>query len=62
MKSWLIRKDPEAGKEWRQEEKGMTEDEMIKWYHWLKGPEYEQTLRDGKEQESRSCYSQWGHK
>ena len=34
-KSWLIWKDPDAGKDWRQEEKGMTEDEMVGWHHWL---------------------------
>ena len=39
-KSWLIRKDPDAGKDWRQEEKGTTEDEMIGWYHWLHGDEF----------------------
>ena len=39
-KSWLIRKDPDAGKEWRRE-KGMTEDEMVGWYHWLNGHEFE---------------------
>ena len=39
-KSWLIWKDPDAGKGWRQEEKGMTEDEMIGWYHWLNGCEF----------------------
>ena len=36
-KSWLIWKDPDAGKDWRQEEKGMTEDEMVGWYHWFNG-------------------------
>ena len=40
-KSWLIRKDPDAGKHWRQEEKGMTEDEMVGWHHRLKGREFE---------------------
>ena len=40
-KSWLIGKDPDAGKDWRQEEKGMTEDEMVGWHHWLDGPEFE---------------------
>ena len=40
-KSWLIWKDPEAGKEWRQEEKGMTEGEMVGWHHWLNGHEFE---------------------
>ena len=36
-KNWLIGKDPDAGKNWRQEEKGMTEDEMVGWHHWLDG-------------------------
>ena len=40
-KSWLIWKDPYAGKDWRQEEKGMTEDEMVGWHHWLNGHEFE---------------------
>ena len=39
-KSWLIRKDPYVGKDWRQEEKGMTEDEMARWHHWLSGHEF----------------------
>ena len=42
-KSWLIRKDPEAGKDWRQEEKGTIEDEMAGWHHWLEGRESEWT-------------------
>ena len=37
VKSWLIWKDPDAGKDWGQEEKGMTEDEMVGWHHWLNG-------------------------
>ena len=41
MKNWLIWKDPDAGKDWRQEEKGMTEDEMVGWHHWLNGHEFE---------------------
>ena len=40
-KSWLIGKDPDAGKDWREEEKGMTEDEMVGWHHWLHGDEFE---------------------
>ena len=40
-KNWLIWKDPDAGKDWRREEKGMTEDEMVGWYHWLNGHEFE---------------------
>ena len=46
-KNWLTGKDPDAGKDWRQEEKGMTEDEMAGWHHWLNGHEFEQALRDG---------------
>ena len=40
-KNWLIWKDPDAGKDWRQEYKGMTEDEVIGWHHWLNGHEFE---------------------
>ena len=39
-KNWLIAKDPDAGKDWRQEERGMTEDEMVGWHHWLNGHEF----------------------
>ena len=42
VKNWLIGKDPDAGKDWRQEEKGMTDDEMVGWHHWLDGHEFEQ--------------------
>ena len=59
--SWPIRKDPDAGKDWRQEEKGTTEDEMVGWYHWLYGYEFEQVLGDGKGQGSLACCSLWGH-
>ena len=41
VKNWLIGKDPDAGKDWRQEEKGMTEEEMVGWHHWLNGREFE---------------------
>ena len=44
VKNWLIGKDPDAGKDWRQEEKGTTEDEMIGWHHQLNGHEFEQFL------------------
>ena len=44
-KSWLIGKDPDAGKDWRQKEKGAAEDEMVGWHHWLNGHESEQTGR-----------------
>ena len=50
VKNWLIRKDPDAGKDWRHEEKGMTEGEMVVWHHWLNGHEFEQALREGKGQ------------
>ena len=40
-KNWLIEKDPDAGKDWRQEKKGMTKDEMVRWHHWLDGHEFE---------------------
>ena len=40
VKSWLIGKDPDAGKDWGQEEKGTTEDEMVGWHHWLNGHEF----------------------
>ena len=46
QRNWLIRKDPDAGKDWRQEEKGTTEDEMVEWHHWLNEPEFQQTQRD----------------
>ena len=61
MKNWLIGKDSDAGKGWRQEEKGTTEDEMIGWHHWLNGHEFEQALGVGNGQE-RSCCSPWGHR
>ena len=60
MKSQLIRKDPDAGKDWRQE-KGMTEDEMFRWCHWLDGHEFEQTPGDGEEQGSLECCSPWDY-
>ena len=47
VKNWLIRKDPDAGKDWRQEDKGMTENEMVWWHHWIDGHEFEQILRAG---------------
>ena len=58
-KNWLIRKDPDAGKDWRQEEKGMTEDEMVGWHHRLNGHEFEQALGAGDGQGSLLCCSPW---
>ena len=60
-KSWLIWKDPDAGKDWGQEEKGMTEDEMVGWYHWLNGHEFAWILGVGDGQGGLACCS-WGHK
>ena len=62
LKNWLIRKDPDPGKDWRQEEKGTTEDEMIGWHHWLDGHEFEQALGVGDGQGSLACCSPWGRK
>ena len=56
-KNWLIGKDPDAGKDWRQEKKGTTEDEMVAWYHQLDGQEFEQAPRVGDGQESLACCS-----
>ena len=61
-KNWLIGKDSDAGKDWRQEETGMTEDEMVGWHPWLNGHEFEQALEDGEGQGSLACCSPWGHK
>ena len=58
----LIGKDPDAGKSWRQEEKGMTEEEMVGWYHRLNGHEFEQVLGDGERQGSLVCSSPWSRK
>ena len=60
-KNWLIWKDPDAGKDWEQE-KGTTDDEMVGWYHWLNGHEFEQTVGDGKGQRSLACCSSWSPK
>ena len=51
-----------AGKDWRQKEKGMTEDEMVEWHHWLDGYEFEQVPGVGDGQGSLACCSSWGHK
>ena len=62
VKSRLIRKDPDAGKDWGQEEKGTTEDEMVEQHHWLSGLEFEQTPGDSEGQDSLACCSPWGHR
>ena len=61
-KSWLIRKDPDAGKDWGQEEKGMTEDEMAGWHQWLDGRATEWTPEAGDGQGGLACCSSWGRK
>ena len=61
-KSWLIRKDPDAGKDRRQAEKGMTEDEMVGWHHWLNEHEFEQASGVGDGQGRLGCCSPWDHK
>ena len=62
LKNWLIWKDPDAGKDWRQEEKGTTENEMVGWHHWLNGHEFEWTLGVGDGQGGLACCSPWGRK
>ena len=60
--NWLTGKDPDAGKDWRQEEKVMTKDEMVVWHHQLNGHDFEQALGVGDGQGSLACYSLWGRK
>ena len=61
-KNWLIGKDPDAGKDWKQEEKGMTEDETVGWHHWLDGHEFKQAPEVGDGRGSLVGCSPWGHK
>jgi len=61
-KNWLIAKDPDAGKDWGQEEKGTTEDEIVGWHHWLNGYESEQAPGVGDGQGGLACCSPWGRK
>ena len=60
--SKLIEKDSDAGADWGQKEKGVTEDEMVGWHHRLNGPEFEQTLGVSEGQECLVCYSSWDRK
>ena len=62
VKNRLIGKDPDAGKDWRQEEKGTTEDELGGWHEWLNGHHFEQALGLGDGQGSLECYNSWGCK
>ena len=61
-KNWLIGKDSDGGKDWKQEEKGITEDELVGWHHWLNGHEFEQALGFDDGQGSLGCCNPWGHK
>ena len=61
-KGSLIRNDPDAGKDWRQEKKGTIEDKMVGWHHWFDGHEFEQALGVGDGQGGLGCYSPWGRK
>ena len=60
-KSRFIGKDPDAGKDWRREEKGTREDEMVGWHLWFDGHEFKQAPGDGEGQGSLACCSPWGH-
>ena len=62
VKNWLTGKAPDSGKHWRQEEKGVTEDEMVRWHHRLNGQEFEWTPGVGDGQGGLGCYSPWGRK
>ena len=61
-KNRLLEKDPDSGKEWKREEKGTTEDELIGRHHWLNGHEFEQALGVGDGQGGLACCIPWGHK
>ena len=61
-KSWFIRKDPDAGRDWGQEVKGTTEDEMAGWHHRLHAHEFGWTLGVGDGQGGLACCHSWGHK
>ena len=61
-KNWLIGKDPDSGKDWRQEEKGTTENEMVGWHHWLNGHGFGWTPGIGNGQGGLACCGSWGHK
>ena len=62
VKSWLIGRDPDAEKDWRQNEKRATEDEMVRYHHQLNGHESEQTAGDSEGQGNLACCSPWGCK
>ena len=61
-KSQILGRDPDVRKDWRQKEKGVVEDEMVRLHHWLSGHEFEQTLGHSGGWRSLACYSPWSHK
>ena len=61
-KIWLIGKDPDAGEDWRREEKGTAEGETVGWHHWLNEHEFDKTPGDGEEQANLACCSPWGRR
>ena len=61
-KNWLLRRDPDVGKDWKQEEKGTIEDGMVGWHDRLDGHEFEQAPEDSEGPGSLANYSSWGHK
>ena len=62
VKNWLIRKDPDAGKDWKQEDKGTTDDEIVGWHHRLHGHRFGWTLGVGDGQGGMACCGSWNHK
>ena len=62
VKRWLVGKNPDARKDWRREETGMTEDEMVGWHHWFHVHEFEQALGVGDGQGGLACCSPWGRR
>ena len=62
VKNWLFERDPDAGKDWRREEKGTTENEIVGWHYQLNAHEFEQAPAVVDGQGSLACYSPWGHK
>ena len=62
VENWLLRKNSDAGRDWGQEKKGMTEDEMVGWHHRLDGHEFQQASGVGDGQGSLVCCTPWGHK
>ena len=62
VKNWFIWKDLDAGKDWRREQKGTPEDEIVGWHHWLNGHEFEYSPGVGDGRGGLACCSPWGHK